>query len=62
MKCHCEKCGYDWESRFTRRPKACPDCKYRHWDVVYVLTTPDGRYVDGAGNEIPRELVEGAVE
>jgi len=27
MKTKCPKCGYEWESRTGRKPKACPYCK-----------------------------------
>lgn len=36
-KCLC--CGYEWDRRDKRRkgkfrPKSCPACKQRKWDVV----------------------------
>lgn len=58
-ECHCEACGYDWVSRVAN-PKQCPYCRRFNWQTVKVTQLEDGRYVDGAGNEIPRELVEGA--
>ena len=57
MKCLCERCGYDWNSH-KAEPKQCPRCKRYDWQAVKVTLTPDGRYVDAGGNEIPRELVE----
>ncbi len=33
MKLKCLKCGYEWISRLEGRPKACPECKNRKWDV-----------------------------
>jgi len=34
----CNACGYEWDRRFKRfrgrfRPKSCPNCKSRTWDV-----------------------------
>lgn len=31
-ECVCLRCGYRWINR-VERPKACPDCKSRSWDV-----------------------------
>lgn len=32
----CNRCGYEWESRVRakgKRPKSCPECKRRDWDI-----------------------------
>ena len=28
----CLQCGYEWEPR-VERPKACPECIRRDWDI-----------------------------
>ena len=33
-KCHCLKCGEDWNSLLDR-PKHCPVCKSAVWDKKY---------------------------
>lgn len=34
MKCKCLKrtCGYKWDSKGEKKPKACPSCKSYTWD------------------------------
>lgn len=27
MKMKCQKCGYEWETKTDKKPKACPMCK-----------------------------------
>lgn len=35
-ECLCLRCRYRWISRLTQgeRPKSCPQCKNRSWDVL----------------------------
>lgn len=35
-ECVCKRCNYHWTSRLPagERPKACPDCKSRSWDLI----------------------------
>ena len=33
--CTCNKCGYEWQTRTERIPKACPNCKSMRWDATY---------------------------
>jgi DNA-directed RNA polymerase subunit RPC12/RpoP len=32
MKYTCLRCGHEWESRTTDKPKACPACKSYRWN------------------------------
>lgn len=32
MKCKCEQCGYEWESR-VKNPKQCTRCKRWDWNT-----------------------------
>jgi hypothetical protein len=35
----CKHCGYEWETR-VKKPKACPNCKYRD-TVIFTKRIPD---------------------
>lgn len=32
----CTRCGYQWISIRAERPRSCPSCKSRQWDLPYV--------------------------
>jgi hypothetical protein len=30
---HCCRCGYDWNPRSKMKPRVCPCCKSKYWDI-----------------------------
>lgn len=32
--CKCNKCGYEWQTRTEKIPKACPNCKSMRWNAI----------------------------
>ncbi len=51
MKLKCLKCGYEWISRLEGRPKACPECKNRKWDVAKEEKKEGGKKIEEVNYE-----------
>ena len=46
----CQRCGWEWMPRITRRPAQCPRCKSPKWDEAPGVSA-GGRTRPGAGLE-----------
>jgi len=51
---NCRKCGYEWKSRARnhgQRPKSCPECKRRDWDIDIIKLKSEENYEEPCGSE-----------
>lgn len=54
------RCGNTWESKSSYRPKRCPACSTRQWDVAQDTGEPESFEVSEVEDDVMREYRKGS--